>query len=359
MEKKRLLSLDVLRGMTVCLMILVNNGAGKHIYSTLQHSKWNGMTPCDLVFPFFLFIMGISTFLSLKQTNFAWNRQTACKIAKRTVLLFAIGLFINWFDLLQQGRALDFEHLRIWGVMQRIAICYGAVSVFALSINHKRTLPLIATLLIAYAMFLMLGNGYAYDSQQNLIAQIDIHLFGEAHLYHKSPIDPEGLASSLPAIAHTLIGFYCGRLMAMARTTEEKVLKFMLAGGVLVLIGYLASFGLPLNKRIWSPSYVCITCGLAATCLGLLMYVIDMKGVSRSRLTFFLVFGTNPLFLYVVSELLSILFGSQAWKEELYGTLHAIIINPYLASLVYALLFTLLHAAIGYPLWKKKIYIKL
>ena len=113
MEKKRLISLDVLRGMTVCLMILVNNGAGEHIYATLQHSKWNGMTPCDLVFPFFLFIMGISTFLSLKQTNFAWNRQTAYKIAKRTVLLFAIGLFINWFDLLLQGHALDFEHLRI------------------------------------------------------------------------------------------------------------------------------------------------------------------------------------------------------------------------------------------------------
>ena len=106
MEKKRLLSLDVLRGATVCLMILVNNGAGKHIYATLQHSKWNGMTPCDLVFPFFLFIMGISTYLSLKKTNFTWSRQVAFKIVKRTVLLFLIGLFINWFDMAISGNAL-------------------------------------------------------------------------------------------------------------------------------------------------------------------------------------------------------------------------------------------------------------
>ena len=111
MDKKRLLSLDVLRGATVCLMILVNNGAGKHIYATLQHSKWNGMTPCDLVFPFFLFIMGISTYLSLKKTNFTWSRQVAFKIVKRTVLLFFIGLFINWFDMAISGNALDLSHL--------------------------------------------------------------------------------------------------------------------------------------------------------------------------------------------------------------------------------------------------------
>ena len=121
---KRLVSLDVLRGLTVMFMIFVNNGAGEEIFSTLQHSKWNGMTPCDLVFPFFLFIMGISTYLSLRKGGFRWTHQQARKTVKRTLLLFLIGLLINWFDMAMDGRPLDFAHLRIMGVMQRIAICY-------------------------------------------------------------------------------------------------------------------------------------------------------------------------------------------------------------------------------------------
>ena len=359
MEKKRLLSLDVLRGATVCLMILVNNGAGKHIYATLQHSKWNGMTPCDLVFPFFLFIMGISTYLSLEKTNFTWSRQVAFKIVKRTVLLFFIGLFINWFDMAISGNALDFSHLRIWAVMQRIAICYFAVSIFALCCNHRHTIPAIVILLAAYSLLLIWGNGYAYDSQQNILAQIDIRLFGIEHLYHNSPVDPEGTGSSLSAIAHTLIGFYCGKRMSDAKSTEEKVLRFLITGCFLVIIGYIVSFGLPLNKRIWSPSYVCMTCGLAAVTQGLLMYCIDIKGIKTTRLTFFLVFGTNPLFLYVASELIAILFGYWEIKDKIYNLLSSLTPDPYLASLEYAALFMMMHAAIGYPLWKKKIYIKL
>ena len=310
-------------------MILVNNGAGKHIYATLQHSKWNGMTPCDLVFPFFLFIMGISTYLSLKKTNFTWSRQVAFKIVKRTVLLFLIGLFINWFDMAISGNALDFSHLRIWAVMQRIAICYFAVSIFALCCNHRHTIPAIVILLAAYSLLLIWGNGYAYDSQQNILAQIDIRLFGIEHLYHNSPVDPEGTGSSLSAIAHTLIGFYCGKRMSDAKSTEE------------------------------SPSYVCMTCGLAAVTQGLLMYCIDIKGINTTRLTFFLVFGTNPLFLYVASELIAILFGYWEIKGKIYNLLSSLTPDPYLASLGYATLFMMMHAAIGYPLWKKKIYIKL
>ena len=133
---KRLVSLDVLRGLTVMFMIFVNNGAGEEIFSTLQHSKWNGMTPCDLVFPFFLFIMGISTYLSLRKGGFRWTPQQARKTIKRTLLLFLIGLLINWFDMAMDGRPLDFAHLRIMGVMQRIAICYGATVAAVLTIHH-------------------------------------------------------------------------------------------------------------------------------------------------------------------------------------------------------------------------------
>ena len=359
MEKQRLISLDVLRGLTVALMITVNNGGGKMIYSTLEHSKWNGMTPCDLVFPFFLFIMGISTFLSFKKSNFTWSKKTARKIAKRTILIFLIGLVLNWFGLLLAGKGLDFGHLRIWGVMQRIALCYLAVSIFALSFKHKYMPITIILLLVAYSMILILGNGYAYDSNLNILSRVDISIFGNDHLYHKSPIDPEGLLSTIPAIAHTMIGFYCGKLMASAKDTEDKVMKFMIAGGILVIIGYLVSFGLPLNKRIWSPSYVCMTCGLAAICQGLLMYYIDIKGIAKEKLNMALIFGTNPLFLYVVSELVGIIFGATGLKIGIYNGISTVIINPYIASLVYAILFMLLHALMGYPLWKKHIFIKL
>lgn len=359
MEQKRLRSLDVLRGATVCLMILVNNGAGKYIYTTLQHSKWNGMTLCDLVFPFFLFIMGISTYLSLKKTNFTWTKQVAFKVAKRTILLFLIGLLINWFDMAIGGTAFDFSHLRIWAVMQRIAVCYFAVCVFALCCNHRYTIPTIIILLLAYSLLLLWGKGYAYDSQQNMLAQIDIRLFAINHLYHKSPVDPEGLCSSLSAIAHTLIGFYCGRRMCEAKSTAEKVRRFLIIGLILVVVGYILSFVLPLNKRIWSPSYVFVTCGLAAFIQGLLMYCIDIRGIKASHLTFFLVFGTNPLFLYVVSEVIAILFNSWGIKGMLYERLASFTPNLYLASLEYATFFMLIHAAIGYVLWKKKVYIKL
>ena len=225
-RSSRLISLDVLRGITVAGMILVNDGYGE-TYAPLQHAKWNGMTPCDLVFPFFLFIMGISTYLSLRKFNFRWSPQVGRKILKRTLVIFFIGLFINWFDLACDGRAFDFAHLRIWAVMQRIALCYCAASLFALFVNHRYTLPTVAVLLVGYAVLLLCGNGYAYD-QTNILARVDLSLFGYDHLYHKSPVDPEGLLGTIPAIAHTLLGFYACKLMMESKDTAEKVMRFLL-----------------------------------------------------------------------------------------------------------------------------------
>ena len=270
-NKQRLISLDVLRGITVAGMILVNDGYGD-TYAPLRHAEWNGMTPCDLVFPFFLFIMGISTYLSLRKFNFKWSPQVGKKILKRTLVIFFIGLFINWFDLACDGRPLDFAHLRIWAVMQRIALCYCAASLFALFVNHRYTLPTVAVLLIGYAIILLFGNGYAYD-QTNILAQVDLNLFGYDHLYHKSPVDPEGLLGTIPAIAHTLLGFYACKLMMESKDTVEKVLRFLLFGAVMVFIAYLFTYLLPLNKRIWSPTYVLMTCGLCSMLQGILFHV--------------------------------------------------------------------------------------
>ena len=356
-SSQRLLSLDILRGITVAGMILVNNGWGES-FEMLGHSKWNGMTPCDLVFPFFLFIMGISCYLSLVKSEFKPTPQVIRRIVKRTVLLFVIGLFINWFDHAIEGDLLCFGHLRIWAVMQRIALCYGIVSLFALFCNHKYTLHTIVGLLVIYTAIIVLGNGYEYDADVNILAQADLKLFGYDHIYHKSPVDPEGLMGTISSVAHVLLGFYCGMLIRKRETVEQKIIALFVVGAIGVIGGYLLSYGLPLNKRIWSPSYVLMTCGLASLLQALLMYVIDIQKKSGWT-TFFHVFGVNALALYVSSELLAILLKNIGVSEVIYNGIHAVIPALKWASLAYAIYFVMLNFAIGYVLYRKKIYIKL
>lgn len=357
-NNKRLLSLDVLRGITVAGMILVNDGYGES-FTVLKHSTWNGMTPCDLVFPFFLFIMGISTYLSLRKFQFHATKPVVWKIIRRTVIIFAIGLAINWFDKAIGGDWLPLHTIRIMGVMQRIALCYFAVSLIALSINHKYLLHVAFGLLIIYAFILLYCNGYA-QSAENIAARIDNAVFGYDHLYHKSPIDPEGLLGTISAIAHTLLGFFACKMMMEAKDTQEKVLRFLLFGGILVIAGYLLSYGMPLNKRIWSPSYVLMTCGLCSLLQGIIMYILDLRQSKQNALTtFFLIFGINPLFLYVLSEVLAIIFGHTGISTLIYNPIHAVITHNCWASCCYAIVFTLICGAFGYLLYKKKIYIKI
>ena len=374
---QRLQSLDVLRGLTVAGMILVNNGYGES-FEMLRHSKWNGMTPCDLVFPFFLFIMGISCYLSLSKNQFTPTPTVLRRVVKRTVLLFAIGLFINWFDHAIEGDLLCFGHLRIWAVMQRIALCYLFVSLFALYANHRYTIPAIIILLSAYTLLLLLGNGYAEDTSTNILAQTDLKLFGYDHLYHKSPVDPEGLLGTISGVAHVLIGFYCGKLIKQKEMIGDKALAVFAVGTVCVIAGYLLTYGLPLNKRIWSPSYVLVTCGLAALLQALLIkreapsnlpQLGEAAAPDSSALKAFpywgrmerafCVFGVNALALYVGSELLAILFGHFGISEVIYNALHSVIVWDKWASLAYALTFVAINYALGYILWKHKIFIKL
>lgn len=355
-NKQRLLSLDILRGITVAGMILVNNGYGES-FEMLQHVEWNGMTPCDLVFPFFLFIMGVSTYLSLSKSGFRPSAPVIRKILRRTVLLFAIGLAINWFDHAIEGDLLCFGRLRIWAVLQRIALCYGIVSVYALLVSHKWIVPTIIALLVVYSIILIWGNGYAEDAS-NILARVDLSLFGYDHLYHKSPVDPEGLLGTISSVAHVLIGFYCGSLIKQRQSVKDKVLALFFLGAILALGGYLLSYGLPLNKRIWSPSYVMVTCGMAASLLALLMTIIDIRG-HRRWTTFFQVFGINPLFLYVASEFFAILFGHLGVSNAVYEAIHSVIPHLQFASLGYAVSFVLFNFLLGYVLYRRRIYIKL
>ena len=359
---RRLLSLDVLRGLTVAGMILVNNGYGES-FQMLRHSQWNGMTPCDLVFPFFLFIMGVSCYVSMSRRGFQSSPAMLRKVVRRTLLLFAIGLFINWFELAMKGTPLDLQHLRLWAVLQRIALCYLAVSLFALYAPHRYTLHTAAALLVAYTIIIICGNGYAEDASANILAQVDRTLFGYDHLYHKSPVDPEGLLGTISSVAHVLLGFYCGRLVTGGKRKEEsgerKVESVFCFATVCVFLGYLLSYGLPLNKRIWSPSYVLMTCGLCSLLLALFTYVIDGLSCSPRCYRALQVFGMNALALYVCSELLAIVFGRFAVSTAIYDAIHSIVAAPKWASLAYALVFVLINYAIGRLLWRHKVFIKL
>lgn len=364
----RLLALDVLRGITIAGMIMVNNpGSWGSIYAPLEHAEWIGLTPTDLVFPFFMFIMGISTYISLRKYNFEFSLAAIWKILKRTIVIFAIGVGISYISL--SWRTLDplpFDRLRILGVMQRLALSYGATAIIALTIKHKRIPYLIGTLLIGYFLILFFGNGFAYN-ETNILSLVDRLVLGLNHMYKDNGIDPEGLLSTIPSIAHVLIGFCCGKLLMEVKDIHEKIERLFLIGTILTFTGFLLSYGCPISKKIWSPTFAITTCGLAASLLALLVWFIDVKGYKKwSR--FFESFGVNPLFIYVMAAILSISLSniSFAYGSEtisLHSYAYSVILQPILGdkagSLAFALLFVALNWSIGHVLYKKKLYIKI
>ena len=391
MENKRILALDILRGITIAGMILVNTpGDWGHIYAPLCHASWNGLTPTDLIFPFFMFIMGISTYISLRKYHFEFSMQAFHKITKRTILIFLVGLALNWFfhfcfywgsapEGLGFGTHLwnacwTFDSIRILGVMQRLALCYFATAILALTVNHRRLPWLIFALLVIYSIVLLTGNGYEYN-ESNILSVVDRTILTPAHMYRDNGIDPEGILSTLPAIAHVLLGFCVGKMLLGNKQTAEQtrmellhqhILRLFLVGTILTFVGFLLSYGLPMNKKIWSPSFVLVTCGMASSMLALLIWIIDIKGYKRWSL-FFESFGVNPLFLYVLSGVLSILFdtiilpifGGISIHTLLYEKLFCSFCSEINASLLFAVVFVVINWCIGYPLYKNKIYIKL
>ena len=383
-DNQRLLALDVLRGITIAGMILVNNpGSWEFIYAPLRHASWNGLTPTDLVFPFFMFIMGISMYISLQKYGFECSSAIIGKIVKRTCVIFAIGLGITWFYLFFQtwnslsGENLPFlthlwqsvwtfDKIRILGVLQRLALSYGFGAIIVLFLKHKHLPYLIGSLLAAYWLLLIFGNGYIYD-ETNILAIVDRTVLGLSHMLIDNGIEPEGLLSTIPSIAHVLIGFYCGKWLMEIKDIREKLLRLFLLGTALTFLGLLLNYGCPINKKIWSPTFVLTTCGLGASFLALLIWIIDVKGY-KSKWRFFEAFGVNPLFMYVVAAVFGVLLSNIRFMYKgalvnLYGYPYKELLQPalgdYLGSLAFALLFVCSVWAIGYPLYKRKIYIKI
>lgn len=383
----RLLALDILRGITIAGMLLVNNpGSWGHIYAPLEHAEWHGLTPTDLVFPFFMFIMGVSTYFSLRKFNFEFTWSCTWKIVRRTIVIFAIGIGIAWFSRFLRGlrsddvtfwqAVLNFDTIRVLGVMPRLALCYGIGSVIALV--SKKALPWVVTImLVVYALLLICGDGFEFASH-NIICRVDKAVLGEAHMYSDTvggetlKFDPEGLLSTLPSIAHMLIGFLCGGMLLSVKDNNLRINKLFIVGTILTFSGFLLSYGIPINKKIWSPTFVLTTCGLASSFLGLLIWIIDIKG-HKGWCRFFEAYGVNPLFMYVLGSVFSILFGyikvpySAAADGiiSFHGWLYQGIMMPLaggdatLASLFYALAFVIFNWIFGYILYKNKIYIKI
>ncbi len=377
--KQRMLALDILRGITIAGMILVNNpGSWSNMYAPLAHAPWHGLTPTDLIFPFFMFIMGISTFISLRKFEFRLSLPLFIKIIRRTVVIFAIGLAIAWFSKLCYGMAggksfleaaNSFDTLRILGVMPRLALCYGFASLIVLALRCKHILWVVAILLIGYGVILLCGNGLVF-SEDNIISIIDRAVLGVDHMYKDTvdgvrlALDPEGLLSTIPSIAHVLIGFWAGMKMMEVKDINMRVNRLFIIGAILMFIGLLFDYAIPINKKLWTPTFAIVTCGLASTLLALLIWIIDIKGYKK-WCRFFEAFGINPLFMYVLGGVLGILFatikiGGTSIKTFIYNDfLLSMLGDATLASCLYAIIFIVINWCIGYILYKNKIYIKI
>ncbi|MDR1555713.1 MAG: heparan-alpha-glucosaminide N-acetyltransferase domain-containing protein [Tannerellaceae bacterium] len=366
-QKGRLLSLDVMRGLTIAGMIMVNNpGSWEYVYAPLRHARWDGLTPTDLVFPFFMFIMGVSMFFSLRKYDFTLSRKSVFKVLKRTALIFLVGLGLNLFGHLSRYGFGEFERLRILGVLQRLALAYGAGSLIVLAVNHKYILQLAAGILVFYAALLAFTDSLTL-SVNNLIAVTDRALLGESHLYRDTladgtriAFDPEGLLSTLGSIGHVLLGFYAGRLILNAKKDNERIIRnLFILGTILLFAGLLLNYGCPINKKIWSSTFVLATCGLGSLLLALLIWIIDINGRKRWSL-FFESFGINPLYLYVQAALLSTLLNVSGIHTFVHQSVFVPVFGSFGGSLAWAVFFVLLNWIPGYFwLYKKQIYIKL
>ncbi len=380
---QRYYSLDVFRGATVALMILVNNpGSWSHIFAPLEHASWHGCTPTDLVFPFFLFAVGNAMAFVMPRFEQAGPTVFWKKVIKRTLLIYCIGLFLNWSPFVRwDGEELTaklWENVRIFGVFQRIALCYFFASVIVFYAKTRGAFVISGIILLFYwVICLLLGNpGDPYSLTGWFGTNVDLNLLGITHIYKGEgvPFDPEGPSSTMAAIVQVIFGYLVGQYIQQKGKNYEMLSNIFVAGLVLLFTGYCWDMVFPVNKKIWTSSYVLYTTGLAILTLGTLIYLIEFKERKGAWSRFFDVFGKNPLFIFVLSGFLPRVLAMFRWVEEItpegkkiytsffpwfYNTVcKNIATDLRVGSLVYALCMISFYWFIVYLLDKKKIYIK-
>jgi predicted acyltransferase len=373
----RLLSLDFLRGLTIAFMILVNNNGDEHLaYWPLKHAAWNGFTPTDLVFPTFLFLVGISSVFSTasRLAQGATRRTLFLHVLRRSVILYLLGLVVNSFPFF------NLHTMRFYGVLPRIAICYFIVaSLYILNPGWRSKAVLAISALAAYWILMRFVPvpGYGVpthdipllDRDANLTAWLDRQIFSAPHLYEHTR-DPEGLLSTIPALATALLGVLTGIWLRTQRTLSQKITGIATAGLTGILLGGLWSLTFPINKKLWTSSYVLFVGGLSLSLLALSLFIVDLprkKSVRQDHsglLKPFFIFGTNAIAAYVFSELLAAAISSIHIRPEINlqqsifrSILHAIPNVPF-ASLLYSLAFVAVCWLFVALLYRRKIFLK-
>lgn len=366
----RYLSIDFYRGLTIAFMLIVNNpGTWSNIYSPLEHADWNGCTPTDLVFPSFMFIIGVSMWFSFEKYGRTLNQAMSRKIVKRTLLLFALGLLLAKFPYFWK----NWENLRIMGVMQRLGLGYGLAALLALTLPPRWLFGAAASLLLGYWAILVWGVAPGLDPfslTDNVVRQVDLALLGPNHLWKGKglPFDPEGILSTLPAIVTVLLGWWSGQIMQ--RRMEQKILavRDLLGWGiVLAVVGLAWDSAFPINKSLWTSTFVLYTGGLSMILLAFSVWALDLAN-GRKYIQFFLVFGANPLFAYMLAGVLAKTLINIRWMEgeekmSLFGWFYEAVFKQIeggkFGSLLFALTFMLICWLVCLYLYRRKIYIKI
>jgi predicted acyltransferase len=365
----RMLSLDVFRGLTIAGMILVNNpGTWSSIHWPLEHAEWNGWTPTDLIFPFFLFIVGISITLAFARRVESGSDQRALllKVIKRAAIIFALGVFLNGFPYF------NLAEIRIAGVLQRISVCYLIASLIFIKTTWRTQAITVGALLLFYWFLMtvvpvMVFGANDLSKEGNLAAHVDRWLMGK-HIWKGGVVyDPEGLLSTIPAVATALSGVLTGHWLRSRRTQFEKAGGMFFAGACAIALGWAWHFWFPINKSLWTSSYVVFTAGMALQLLGICYWLVDIKGY-RAWAKPFVIFGVNALALFVFSGLLERLMGvvkipqgddaAIALQPYIFKNLFASWATPINASLFYAITYVLFWLLLMWLLYRKRIFIK-
>jgi len=371
----RLQSLDFFRGVTIAAMILVNDpGNGHAAYGPLKHSAWNGWTPTDLVFPFFVFIVGVSmvfSFASRLERGESRSR-LMLHVVRRAAILFALGVFLNGFP-----NEYHASSIRIEGVLQRIALCYLVSALLVLWTGTRARWAAVVICLAGYWVLMRFvpvpGFGIPthdiplLDPDRNLAAWLDRKVF-PGHLYEGTR-DPEGLLSTIPAIATCLFGVLTGEWLRSAASPRRKTSWLLLAGVVGIVAGEIFNVWFPINKKLWTSSYVLFTAGLALLCLGISYWLLDVKRWRGAWTKPAIVFGVNAIAAYTFSEILAKILDAAnvhladgrvlSWQEVIYQRCFAPLASPANASLIYSLVYVLVCLVVVWIMYRKKIFLKI
>jgi predicted acyltransferase len=374
-QSQRFLSLDVFRGMTICFMIIVNTpGSGASPFSPLEHAEWHGFTPTDLVFPSFLFAVGNAMSFSLVKYKQISNAAFFRKVIKRTLLIFLIGYLMYWFPFFRLNEAghiigAPISNTRIMGVLQRIALSFFFASLLIHFLTPKKVIITSILLLVGYWVILLIFGNHdqPYSMLGNAGIYLDKFLMGPNHMYHGEGVafDPEGWLSTMTSIVNVVIGYFAGRFIQDKGKGYETISKVMLTGALFIFIALWWNMIFPINKKLWSSPFVLLTTGIDLLLISALIYILEIKNRNGLKWTnFFLVFGKNPLFIYILSEVLvTILFMIRVSRGEsvfswINTNLFQVVAPGPWGSFLFAIIYMLLCWSVGWWLNKRRIYIR-